>query len=200
MTEIGFRYILLLILVLFVGHRGYYSRKYGRPHSDVLRSRGASPTQTVAGLLSVAALLSTAAYVFFPGSVQWASLELPDWLRALGIVAAVLGFALLQWAHLALGRNWSDTPRLLNDQRLVTEGPYRWVRHPMYTAFLIIFLAPLLLSANWLVGVLWLSATALDLASRVRFEEALLAEQFGETYAELMSTTGRILPRRIGRH
>jgi protein-S-isoprenylcysteine O-methyltransferase Ste14 len=106
----------------------------------------------------------------------------------------LLGFSLLQWAQQALGRNWSDIPRLMKEQSLTTSGPYRWIRHPIYTAFLLIMGATLLISANWFIGGLWLGATALNILSRIRFEEAAMASRFGEQYLAYMQTTGRLLP------
>lgn len=194
--DLLFRLALLVLLVGFVAHRGYYTKKYGRSEADTVRGREKSTAQTVAEGLSLLALLITAVYLIAPRYLVWASLPFPDWLRWAGAgIVALSGFALLQWAHTALSRNWSDRPRLLADQSLVTSGPYRFIRHPIYTAFLLILSAPLFLSANWLVGLLWIVSTALEVTSRVRYEEALLAEHFGEGFEEYTSHTGRLLPR-----
>ena len=66
--------------------------------------------------------------------------------------------------------------------QLVTTGPCRWLRHPIYSAFLLILSAPLLLSANWLVGGLWLGMTCLDVAARIHTQEALLLQRYSELY------------------
>ena len=194
-TDLIFRILLLLLLVAFVAHRGYYTKKYGRPESEASRAREKSLGQKAIDLLNVLALLTTAVYLVAPGVLAWAALPFPEWLRWAGVGLAIAGFALLQCAHAALSRNWSDTPRLLEDQSLVTGGPYHWIRHPIYTAFLLILSAPLFLSANWLVGSLWILSTALEVRSRVRYEESLMAEQFGENYRDYMARTGRLLPR-----
>lgn len=194
-SELVFRFLLLLLLAVFVLHRGYYTRKFGQPEAKTIRAREKSPVQRAANWLNVLALLSTAVYLVAPQALAWAALPFPEWLRWVGVGVAVLGFALLQWAHVALSRNWSDRPRLLNDQQLVTTGPYRWVRHPIYTAFLLILSAPFLLSANWVIGLLWIASTALEVAARVRYEEALLAAHFGDNYRDYMAHTGRLLPR-----
>jgi len=145
--------------------------------------------------MSALALGATAVYLIAPRLVAWAALPFPDRLRWAGAILALGGFALLQWSHAALSRNWSDQPRLLADQQLVTDGPYRRMRHPIYTAFLLILSAPLFLSANWLVGLAWLASTGLEVTSRVRYEEALLTQQFGDAYRMYASHTGRLLPR-----
>jgi protein-S-isoprenylcysteine O-methyltransferase Ste14 len=193
-NETLFRILLAVLLVAFVAHRGYYTRKLARPDSQVVKARANTPLTVLASVLSLVALLATAIYLVAPGWVAWARLPLPVWLRWVGLGVVLAGFALLQWSHNALSRNWSDQPRLLADQTLVTSGPYRRVRHPIYTAFLLILSAPALLSANWLVGLAWIGSTALEVASRVRFEEALLAETFGERYRAYARQTGRLWP------
>jgi protein-S-isoprenylcysteine O-methyltransferase Ste14 len=194
-NDLIYRLALLAVLAAFVVHRGYYTKKYDRPESETVRSRPKSATEKLVGGLNLLALLTTAVYLLAPGRLSWAALPFPAWLHWAGVGVALLGFALLQWAHNALSRNWSDTPRLLRGQTLVTIGPYGRIRHPIYTAFLLILSAPLFISANWLVGLLWIASTALEVAARIRFEESLLAEQFGEEYRHYMAHTGRLLPR-----
>jgi protein-S-isoprenylcysteine O-methyltransferase Ste14 len=108
---------------------------------------------------------------------------------------ALLGFALLQWAQVALGKSWSDTPRMMKEQKLVMEGPYRYIRHPIYTAFLLILGSLLFISSNWLIGLCMIGMTVLEIISRIRYEESLMTEYFGEQYRAYMKKTGRLLPR-----
>ncbi len=193
--ELLFRILLLLLIVGFVAHRAYYTKKHGRPESDTIKEREGGKTAIVANILSLLAFASTILYLVNPAWMAWASLPFPDWLRWLGVGIAILGFALLEWSHRALGRNWSDTPRLMKEQTLTTNGPYHWVRHPIYTAFLLILGSPLLISANWFIGLSWLLATLIDVIARVRYEEGILAEQFGGSYDEYIKETGALIPR-----
>ena len=91
--------------------------------------------------------------------------------------------------------NWSDAPNLLEGQEMVASGPYRWIRHPIYAAFLLILGSLLLISANWCVGGLWIGMTGLDVASRIRTEETMMVSRFGERYRAYMRRTGRLFPR-----
>jgi protein-S-isoprenylcysteine O-methyltransferase Ste14 len=127
--------------------------------------------------------------------MSWASLPVPAWLRWLGVAAAVLGFGLLQWSQLALGQNWSDTPRITKRQELVTAGPYRRMRHPIYTAFLLILGSSLLIAANWFVGGAWIGMAAVDIQGRIRYEEEKMLSRFGEEYRNYARRTGGLLPR-----
>jgi len=194
-NEIIFRILLAALFIGFVAHRGYYTRKHGRPEEDTLKQREEKGLSRWIGLLSIPGLLAVAAYIANPTWMAWAALPFPAWLRWFGLVLAVLGFGLLQWAHGTLGRNWSDRPRLMKEQALVMDGPYRWIRHPIYTAFLLIMGATLFISANLVIGLCWLGMTAYEVFSRVRFEEALMAETFGDEYRNYKRSTGQLLPR-----
>lgn len=194
-TETIFRIILPVLLVAFMAHRGYYTRKHAESAQDTVKKREEGLVSQLAGLLGMTGFAAMALYVINPGWLAWSSLALPSWLRWSGIGLALLGFALLQWAQNTIGKNWSDTPRLMKEQALVTDGPYRWVRHPIYTAFLLILGATFFISANWLIGLSWLGMAILEIISRIRFEEALMLEYFGEQYREYMKHTGRFLPK-----
>jgi protein-S-isoprenylcysteine O-methyltransferase Ste14 len=194
-TELTFRRLLLTLFLAFIAHRGYYTRKLGRSEQDTVKQRPSSLLEKIANALSLPGLLAVLVYVFYPAWMEWAALPLPVWLRWAGVILALTGFGILQWAHIALAQHWSDQPRLLTGHMLVTNGPYRWIRHPMYTAFLCILGSTLLVSANWFIGLMWLGMTTLDIASRINFEEALMLDTFGDEYRAYMTRTGRLLPR-----
>jgi protein-S-isoprenylcysteine O-methyltransferase Ste14 len=153
------------------------------------------PLAKIASLIFLLALASSLIYIIYPPFIDWAALPLPDWARWLGVAVAVGGFSLLEWSHRALGQNWSDQPRVTQGQQLVQNGPYRWVRHPIYTAFLLILGSTLLIASNGLVGGLWILAVSLDISPRMRYEETVLLAKFGEGYRSYMQRTGRLLPR-----
>ena len=194
-NETIFRIILPLLIVAFITHRGYYTKKAARPENDTLKKREEGFVTKLAGILSLIGLVAMIAYVINPQWLAWASLPFPLWLRWLGVGIALTGFALLQWAQVTLGRSWSDTPRMMKEQALITSGPYQFVRHPIYTAFILILGSTLFISSNWLIGLTWAGMTVLDIASRIRFEESLMLEYFGEQYQEYMKKTGRLLPK-----
>ncbi|HUE98727.1 MAG TPA: isoprenylcysteine carboxylmethyltransferase family protein [Anaerolineales bacterium] len=142
-------------------------------------------------------VIAVIAYIIDPTWLSWASLQLPIWSRWIGAGIALLSFTLLQWAQNTLGKNWSDTPRLIKEQSLVTSGPYQIIRHPIYTAFLLIPGSTFFISANWLVGSAWIGMTILEAASRIDFEENIMLEYFGDQYSEYMKRTGRLLPKLV---
>lgn len=194
-SEILFRVIQALILVGFIAHRAYYTRKYPPREGDTLEKQVPGLKSRTADLLAVLGLLATMVYLIAPRWIAWASLPLPVWLRWVGVLLTLLGFGLLQWSQNALGQNWSDQPRLLKDQEFITTGPYRWIRHPIYAAFLVILGSTLLITANWLVGGLWILSSALDISARISFEESRILAQFDAGYRDYCSRTGALFPR-----
>ena len=194
-TENIFRILLPLLIIAFIAHRGYYTKKSARPENDTLKKREEGFVTKLAQVLSLIGFVAMIAYVINPAWLTWASAGFPVWLRWSGVGIALVGFALLQWAQVTLGRSWSDTPRMMKEQALITSGPYQFIRHPIYTAFILILASTLFISSHWLIGLTWAGMTILDIASRIGFEESLMLEYFGEQYRAYMKKTGQLLPR-----
>jgi protein-S-isoprenylcysteine O-methyltransferase Ste14 len=135
------------------------------------------------------------AYMFRPGLLSWAALDLPAWAQWLGVAMGAASLLLIWWVQAALGSNFSTTLHLREEHTLVSHGPYRWVRHPMYTVLYLHLLAIFLLTQNWLIGGFFLSALTIIIATRLAKEEAVMIEKFGEEYQAYMLRSGRFLPR-----
>ena len=111
-----------------------------------------------------------------------------------GIVCFVIGLWLFYRSHADLGANWSITLEVRDRHRLITQGIYRRVRHPMYTALLLYGVAHALVIPNWVAGPSNLVAFAVLFALRVRAEERMMLEQFGDEYTAYMARTKRLVP------
>jgi len=133
-------------------------------------------------------------YILFPQTLVWAEIPMTPWLRLLGAVMAVGALIWFIWIHRSLGNNLSVRLRIKESQELVTDGPYRWIRHPMYTAFFILHVAAFLLTANWFIGLTWMGGLTAIIYLRVKREEAMLLSAFGSEYRSYMEHTGRFLP------
>src|SRR5688500_13896318 len=72
-------------------------------------------------------------YLFRPRVLAWAAVPLWPEFRWLGVGLMMASGLLLVWVHQSLGRNFNTTLVLRRDHELITKGPYRWVRHPMYS-------------------------------------------------------------------
>ena len=122
------------------------------------------------------------------------SMPLPIWLRWVGAGTLPVFVLLISWVFRSLGKNLTDTVVTRAEHTLVTTGPYRWVRHPFYSAAFFFFVAASLMSANWYLAVAGGLGSVL-LAMRTRTEEAKLIERFGDEYLAYMQRTGKFLPR-----
>lgn len=193
-TELVFRISLGAIVIPIFVIRGYYQRRFfvERHKATLLESKLNMTVRAVGGVVAVMALL---VYLVAPHWMAWSALPLPDWLRWVGVGMGILSVPLLLWAHLALGRNFSATLHVREGHTLVTTGPYRWVRHPIYSVFYMMMTSFFLISANWFIGLLFIGGVTAGLISRVGREEATMIEQFGDEYRAYMQRTGRFLPR-----
>ena len=128
--------------------------------------------------------------------LRFADRRLPSWAGWTGAAGDAAGVWLLWRAHAGLGRSWSDSVQLRQGHRLVTNGVYRHVRHPMYAAGWLLGIAQALLLQNRVAGPAGLVSFALLYCSRVPREEQMMLEQFGEQYRAYMERTGRLIPKR----
>ena len=195
-NDLIFRVLLGIIIVSFVSHRAYYTRKYQVDSEDTNSAPESETALRIASILAVLGLVGTILYIFKPALMAWSSIQLSDWMRWLGVVIALSGFGLLQWSQNTLGENWSDNPRLMNRHQMVVSGPYQWVRHPIYSSFLLILGSTFFISANWFIGGTWIMMMALDINSRIDIEEQLMITRYGDQYLEYRARTGRLVPRR----
>jgi protein-S-isoprenylcysteine O-methyltransferase Ste14 len=146
-------------------------------------------------LVGVPMMAAVLVYPFKPAVLSFATFSLsPKW-RWTGATLTLISVILLGWVHRSLGRNFSTELRIQEDHRLVTNGPYRYVRHPMYPTFLLMFAGFLLLTANWLVGGPGLVFIIAVMIFRTPREETMLGQVFGDQYSHYTQRTGRYLPR-----
>jgi protein-S-isoprenylcysteine O-methyltransferase Ste14 len=111
-----------------------------------------------------------------------------------GTVCLALGLWLFHLSHADLGDNWSIPLEVLDNHSLVTQGVYRRVRHPMYTALLLYSAGQALVLPNYVAGLSSAVAMALLVALRIGPEERMMVEQFGANYRQYAAVTKRLLP------
>ncbi len=97
------------------------------------------------------------------------------------------------YARVWLGRNWSGTVTLKQDHELIRGGPYRWVRHPIYTGILLALLGSAIATAEWR-GPLGFALITISLLRKIKVEERVLTGQFGEAYTRYQAEVPALLP------
>jgi protein-S-isoprenylcysteine O-methyltransferase Ste14 len=139
------------------------------------------------------------AYFFFVPYVVIAvrpgpEIDVPDPLRWAGLALVVLGVAFSLWAIATLGRHYDLELEVHRDHELVRAGPYRFVRHPVYTGLMLHFAGACLATGNLLLIAGTLLVTYPALLLRARTEERLLRERFGAAYEAYAREVGMLGP------
>ena len=111
----------------------------------------------------------------------------------IGITLLAAGLLFSVWARRTLGRNWSGMVTVKQDHELIQTGPYRWVRHPIYTGLLVAF-AGSAISWNRSFGFYVLAVAFVAIWLKLRREEAFMRETFGEKYDAYCARTKRLVP------
>jgi protein-S-isoprenylcysteine O-methyltransferase Ste14 len=114
------------------------------------------------------------------------------WRAGIGLVLFALGLGFAIWARVSIGRNWGVPMSQKNEPELVTSGPYRLVRHPIYSGILVAGVGTAV-ALNWL----WLAAVVLAgvyALYSATVEERFLTEQFPEDYAAYRRSTKMLVP------
>jgi protein-S-isoprenylcysteine O-methyltransferase Ste14 len=128
------------------------------------------------------------------GFPRWAEYAAPAWSVVLGALVYGTGLWLFRRSHKDLGKNWSITLEIRDQHRLVSNGVYQRVRHPMYSAFWLMAAGQVLLLPNWFAGVAGLVGFGVLFFLRVGKEEDMMRETFGDEYRAYMQRTKRIIP------
>jgi protein-S-isoprenylcysteine O-methyltransferase Ste14 len=173
---------------------------YDRAHRNLQKTSRRAPLseQVVLAALMLGGLLLPLVFAFTPWLDEWNYPWSAGGKAALGwsgIVFLAGGLWLFWRAHHDLSGNWSPTLEIGADQSLVTVGVYRFMRHPMYAAQLLLGIAQALLLHNWLAGWGGLAAFLVLYLLRIPREERMMADHFGDAYRVYAQRTGSIFPR-----
>ena len=195
MNENIFRILAALILFTGMGISGYFRRKADRDTGEkISRQVDGTPMMTLIRIGGLILWLSPLIYLINPAWMAWSKIGLPDWVRWLGVGIGIMCTIGIYWLFSSIGSGITPTSATRKEHQLVTSGPYRWVRHPLYTVGSSMFIAFGMMADNWWIAVLGILAF-IGMAIRTPKEEANLIEKFGDEYREYMKSTGRFLPK-----
>jgi protein-S-isoprenylcysteine O-methyltransferase Ste14 len=195
MNENFFRISAALILLTGMGISVYFRRKADKDTGEkISRKVDGTAIMTIIRLGGLVLWLSPFVYLIDPGWMAWSKIGLPEWVRWLGIGIGILCAISIYWLFSSIGSGITPTSATRKEHKLVTHGPYRWVRHPLYTVGSSMFIAFGMMADNWFIALLGILAF-IGMAARTPKEEANLIEKFGDEYREYMHRTGRFLPK-----
>ena len=192
-TELSYRFAGLVLMAAMFSLSAFFRRRADRAGGSIPRGEG-SYLLLPLRLFGLLMMLIFLTYLINPQWTRWSALPLPEWSRWTGAALAAAMLPLIFWMFQSLGHNITPTAATRKNHHLVTTGPYRWIRHPLYSFATICWIGFSLLAANWFVLVLLLLGSGL-LIKRTAVEEAHLVERFGDQYRDYMRRTGRFFPR-----
>lgn len=184
-----FSFCMIWVRAYYVGYVDAQGEVVDRLQEGILMRR---VRYTLGGLF----LLGCFYYLTYPQLDTFFSLpKMPVIFRIFGVLLLAASFFLYWWVHVSLGANFTDTVFVREHSFVVEQGPYRWVRHPMYSTALLVAVGTFLVTTNWLLGFLGVSLMVVIMAVRTPMEEKKLLQRHGEVYERYMSVTGKFFPK-----
>jgi protein-S-isoprenylcysteine O-methyltransferase Ste14 len=110
-----------------------------------------------------------------------------------GLIIEAAGVSLALWARVHLGRNWSGRIAVKVEHELIRTGPYRYLRHPIYSGLLAMYIGPTLVTGEWL-AVVGVAVVLIAYWRKIRLEEATLDVAFGADYESYRRTSWALIP------
>jgi protein-S-isoprenylcysteine O-methyltransferase Ste14 len=179
---------MLLAGGVWLGFIGFWNASAGRRHAGEGKESAASRALRQY-LLNLGLLLL---FVSIPG-LRWRYLPSSPWHVPVGLGTLAVATLLHVWARMCLGRNWSSEVMIKADHQLIRTGPYRVVRHPIYTAILGLAIGTALISGR-VVSLLGVLAFLLAYARKLRIEERALGETFGAEWEDYRKHSWALVP------
>jgi len=195
MNENIFRILVGLIFVTAFIISGYFRRKADRESGEkISRSVDGTAMMTAIRIGGLLLWLSPIMYVINPQWMNWSKIGLPETVRWIGVGLGIFCVFGVYWLFSSIGTGITPTSATRQEHKLSTSGPYRWIRHPLYTFGSSMFIAFGMMADNWFMAALGILTFVL-MAIRTPKEEANLIEKFGDEYRDYMKRTGRFLPK-----
>jgi protein-S-isoprenylcysteine O-methyltransferase Ste14 len=193
--KLVFRLIFIGVVALGVSISTYYRRLARKSGEAISRRREGRLALILRTVMVLPLLLAILFYAFAPRWMDWSAISLPVWVRWTGAGLGIACLPLLWWVFSSIGSNISETVLTKREHELVTRGPYRWVRHPLYGAALLKILALSLIAGNWFMALWWLVGILVFRCVVIPIEEAKLIAAFDGEYEDYRARTGALVPR-----
>jgi len=187
-----FTWIYFIAIVIEMIIRAPLNQK--RRQEKMSERRVTGQEKTLLGLLFLAMFLIPILYA----ATDWlnfADYKLPDWAGWIGVVFLAGAIFVFWRAHADLGLNWSPSLEIREKHELITRGIYGVIRHPMYASQWLWIIAQPLLLQNWIAGWTNLLVWIIFYFFRVKAEEELMIQSFGDQYREYMRRVGGVFPK-----
>jgi protein-S-isoprenylcysteine O-methyltransferase Ste14 len=198
MNETTFRILAAVVFFTGISISIYFRRKADKAAGEkISRKVDGSAMLIVIKIGGLALWLSPFAYLLNPAWMVWSKIRLPEAIRWLGVIAGILCVFGIYWLFSSIGNNISPTSATRKEHTLVTSGPYRWVRHPLYAGSMLIAAGFAVASRNWWVVLAMAVMFAAIYWPVMLSEEEYLRANFAG-YDEYARRVPRLLPWKHG--
>ena len=181
--------------------RGYYGKKT-KTHDSLVGIKDKLKTadsemgkglMILTAIITVIGVVGLILYLLAPPWWTWTHLPLGEWIQWIGIIVSTIPLFYLIWVHRHLDNQWSIALEIQENHKLITTGPYRRVRHPMYLGIFVYTIGLCFISIDVLVILFFVFSIWINYR-RIPSEEQMMIDQFGEEYIEYMKRTGKLIP------
>lgn len=203
MNELIYRIIFTALWVVFIVNLTWVRYSQRQPKSKQQPTQQAKKEQlwhTIAlALFGFFWFGGIILYILAPNIIAFLSIPIPDLLRIAMVVVTAFSIPFVVWSYRTIGKNWVhalEPSQFMQkkDDKLVTTGPYKYVRNPIYTGSFTFILALALVASNLLILIPAIAVIVL-IYTQIGNEEHMLLERFGDEYREYMKSTPRLIPK-----
>ena len=191
MDEYLYKTALFILIIAFLFVRGPFVMKSRKKESKVMKSSATDRLQV--GLSTLGMMVFPVIFCLSP-YFDGFMMNFVNPLRIAGIFVYAASLVLMFLVLRELGGDWSMNLELKEGHRLVVSGPYRYVRHPMYTSFCLMMAGQFRIVSNWFVGIFGIASFGLLYVLRIPKEERMMEEEFGNEYRVYSERTKRLIP------
>lgn len=184
----------IIFMILWLGNglvRMPHNLRYKK--TEKIKSNNTKKEKFLVFVAGIGMMLMPMMYIFTPWLDSF-NMDLPDLVRWIGITGFGSGLVLFRWVHRTLGKNWSPILEIRRNHKLIVNGPYKCIRHPMYTQIWIWVICQWLILSNWIVGIVGILTWTTLYVIRISEEEKMMIEEFGQEYEDYIKKTKRIIP------
>lgn len=195
--EEKFKICYLVIVAIYVGIRMYFSILVNKSkHKIFAVDKDAVTNEGIFRVILRMVLFITrnVGIILYYGDFSNSfSMKIPVLIRLAGLILGIVSLIMLVHVQICLGRFWSTSLTLSKDHRIIQNGFYKYIRHPMYFVLICIMIFHILVPANLLIMVPSIIAI-INIYTRIGREEKMLIDHFGNDYIEYMKITNKIIP------
>jgi len=195
MNENIFRILAGLTLLTGMSISSHFRSKADKESGEkISRKADGTVLMTIIRIGGLVLWFSPLAYLINPQWMAWSKVGLPEIIRWLGVGIGIFCTFGIYWLFSSIGTGITPVSATRTEHKLSMSGPYRWIRHPLYTFGAFFFISFGITADNWFIAFLGV-LTFIIMAIRTPKEEANLIEKFGDEYRDYMKRTGRFFPK-----